>query len=243
MEIFFIQMLFIVCVSEQIGKHVYPTIRATWPEAQQYCRDHHTDLTPITTPWEEESLKNASIGKLSGYFFVGLYKNGRTWMWSGGGKATYLPWAGGQLYNFVLETVAVVCLPSCTNGWHNAYPIQSSHFLCFNLIVSEYKATWEQSMLHCKQNHTALTSLTSETEHLLTLREIKHDNITERVWIGLRYLGDHWLWVNGDPLQYEAWPQGDQDHQCPIYKRCGALTKGGLWENWDCKEKLNFICY
>ncbi|KAI4833367.1 hypothetical protein KUCAC02_016275 [Chaenocephalus aceratus] len=48
--------------------------------------------------------------------------------------------------------------------------------------------------------------------------------------------------INITVVEYEAWPQGDQDHQCPIYKRCGALTKEGLWENWDCKEKLNFIC-
>uniref|UniRef100_A0AAQ6AQZ9 C-type lectin domain-containing protein n=1 Tax=Amphiprion ocellaris TaxID=80972 RepID=A0AAQ6AQZ9_AMPOC len=71
--------------------------------------------------------------------------------------------------------------------------------------------------------------------------EIK--NITERVWIGLRFLGDHWMWVNGDPLEYEAWSQeGGQDHQCPIRKRCGALTNERLWENRDCQEKLYFIC-
>uniref|UniRef100_A0A3Q3FG11 C-type lectin domain-containing protein n=1 Tax=Labrus bergylta TaxID=56723 RepID=A0A3Q3FG11_9LABR len=67
--------------------------------------------------------------------------------------------------------------------------------------------------------------------------EIQHDHITERVWIGLRFLGDRWLWVDGDPLVYEAWPEGDQEHQCPLRKRCGALTKEGHWENWDCEEK------
>uniref|UniRef100_A0A3Q3DZV8 C-type lectin domain-containing protein n=1 Tax=Labrus bergylta TaxID=56723 RepID=A0A3Q3DZV8_9LABR len=94
-----------------------------------------------------------------------------------------------------------------------------------------------------EKTHTDLTSLNSKTERRLALSEIQHDHITERVWIGLRFLGDRWLWVDGDPLVYEAWPEGDQEHQCLLRKRCGALTKEGHWENWDCGEKLHFICY
>uniref|UniRef100_A0A3Q3KT97 C-type lectin domain-containing protein n=1 Tax=Labrus bergylta TaxID=56723 RepID=A0A3Q3KT97_9LABR len=116
-------------------------------------------------------------------------------------------------------------------------------FFCFNLMVDEVKKTWEEALEHCRETHTNLTSLNSETERLLALSEIQHDRITKRVWIGLRFLGDRWLWVNGDPLVYEAWPEGDQEHQCPLRKRCGALTKEGHWENWDCEEKLHFICY
>ncbi|XP_029286597.1 dromaiocalcin-1-like [Cottoperca gobio] len=117
-------------------------------------------------------------------------------------------------------------------------------FFCFNLIVPQFKKTWEQAMLYCRHKHNELTSLTSETEHLLALSEIKHSNITERVWIGLCFLGDRWLWVNGDTLEYKAWPiSGDQDHECPMQKRCGALSKEGVWENWECWDELNFICY
>ncbi|XP_070684537.1 dromaiocalcin-1-like [Pempheris klunzingeri] len=104
--------------------------------------------------------------------------------------------------------------------------------------------TWEDAQWYCRDKHTTLTSLVSETENLLALRKIRQDIITERVWIGLRYLSDRWLWVDKHPLVYQAWPQGgDQDHQCPAWKRCGALTKGGLWENRDCQERLHFICY
>uniref|UniRef100_A0A3Q3EYU4 C-type lectin domain-containing protein n=1 Tax=Labrus bergylta TaxID=56723 RepID=A0A3Q3EYU4_9LABR len=127
-------------------------------------------------------------------------------------------------------------------GWRG-FSSQHARFFCFNLMVDEVKKTWEEALEHCRETHTDLTSLNSETERLLALSEIQHDRITERVWIGLRFLGDRWLWVNGDPLVYEAWPEGDQEHQCPLRKRCGALTKEGHWENWDCEEKLHFICY
>uniref|UniRef100_A0A3Q3FJF4 C-type lectin domain-containing protein n=1 Tax=Labrus bergylta TaxID=56723 RepID=A0A3Q3FJF4_9LABR len=82
---------------------------------------------------------------------------------------------------------------------------------CFNLMVDEVKKTWEEALEHCRETHTDLTSLNSETERRLALSEIQHDRITKRVWIGLRFLGDRWLWVDGDPLVYEAWPEGDQE--------------------------------
>ncbi|XP_065810640.1 snaclec 5-like [Labrus bergylta] len=110
-------------------------------------------------------------------------------------------------------------------------------------MVDEVKKTWEEALEHCRETHTDLTNLNSETERRLALSEIQHNHITKRVWIGLRFLADRWLWLNGDPMVYKAWRNGDQEHQCPLRKRCGALTKEGHWENWDCEERLNFICY
>uniref|UniRef100_A0A3B3I2N6 C-type lectin domain-containing protein n=1 Tax=Oryzias latipes TaxID=8090 RepID=A0A3B3I2N6_ORYLA len=118
-----------------------------------------------------------------------------------------------------------------------------SNFFCLNLIVVQEEKTWEEALEHCRGNHDDLTSLLSETENRLAQREIQDPTITQRVWVGLRFLGDTWLWVNGDPLEFQAWTQtGDPDQQSPVQKRCGALTKQGEWENRDCQEKLNFIC-
>uniref|UniRef100_A0A3P9MJ99 C-type lectin domain-containing protein n=1 Tax=Oryzias latipes TaxID=8090 RepID=A0A3P9MJ99_ORYLA len=116
-------------------------------------------------------------------------------------------------------------------------------FFCLNLIVVQEEKTWEEALEHCRENHDDLTSLLSETENLLAQREIQDPTVTQRVWVGLRFLGDTWLWVNGDPLEFQAWNQtGDPDQQNPVQKRCGALSKQGEWENRDCQEKLNFIC-
>ncbi|XP_029911381.1 dromaiocalcin-1-like [Myripristis murdjan] len=111
-------------------------------------------------------------------------------------------------------------------------------------IIIKEKKTWEDALEHCREDDTELTSLISETDLLLAQREIWKAQTTDHVWIGLRYLADSWLWVNGDPLEYEAWPQqGDQDQRCPNWGHtCGALTKEGLWRSRDCREKLHFIC-
>ncbi|XP_070768019.1 dromaiocalcin-1-like [Enoplosus armatus] len=103
--------------------------------------------------------------------------------------------------------------------------------------------SWEEALEHCRETLTDLISLASTKDRFQVLSKIQHNHITERVWIGLRYLQDRWLWVDGEPLVFQTWLQGgDQDHQCPLWKRCGALTKSGQWESWDCQKKLNFIC-
>lgn len=251
MEIVVFKMLFIVSyslvtVSLQFGKHVYVRHHQHgWYGAQKHCRDHFIDLSPISTGRVERKLKNATTGQVEGEFWIGLYKDGTQWKWSGGGNATYTQWDDDEPDDNTFEVAGGVCWHHCTQWtrWHNVGPSMHLPFFCFNLIVMKHKKTWYQALQHCRQAHTTLTSLSSETEHLLALSEIQHDHITERVWIGLRFLGDRWLWVDGDPLVYQAWPQGDEDHQCPIWKRCGALTKEGLWESWDCQDELHFICY
>ena len=248
MEIVVLKMLFLVGLSVaqmQIGKYVYVPLPLSWDKAQLHCRKYFTDLAAITDQREENRLKNVTTGKVYGMFWIGLYFDNEYWMWSGGGRATDIPWASDQPNDIQHQKGGFVCWSKCNwPGWHNYPSSRQLPSLCINLMVMKTTETWEQALQHCRAKHTDLTSLTSETEQLLVLSKIEHDDdITERVWIGLRFLGDSWLWVDGNPLRYEAWAEGgDQDHLCPVQRRCGAFTKQGVWENWDCQDRLNFIC-
>ncbi|KAM9314802.1 snaclec coagulation factor IX/factor X-binding protein subunit A-like [Pholidichthys leucotaenia] len=118
-------------------------------------------------------------------------------------------------------------------------------WMCFldGMMLKEEKMTWEEALWHCEQTQSTLTSLSSEADNTLALKQIQKSYTLELVWIGLRYLGDRWLWVDGSPLQYEAWSTGrNQDIQCPTLNRCGALTKEGVWVNLDCGTRQSFIC-
>uniref|UniRef100_A0A3Q2CTJ8 C-type lectin domain-containing protein n=1 Tax=Cyprinodon variegatus TaxID=28743 RepID=A0A3Q2CTJ8_CYPVA len=90
------------------------------------------------------------------------------------------------------------------------------------------RKTWEDALEHCRKNDGDLISLLSEVENHIAHSRIHHSALTQQVWIGMRYLGDSWMWVNGDPVLYTAsTTKGDQDYQCPRLRRCGALTKEG----------------
>uniref|UniRef100_A0A3Q1GG76 C-type lectin domain-containing protein n=1 Tax=Acanthochromis polyacanthus TaxID=80966 RepID=A0A3Q1GG76_9TELE len=141
-------------------------------------------------------------------------------------------------WRFGIQVIKII--HSASSSWFQVPLFPLSTNVSYTAKPDE-KMSWEDALIHCREKQTDLTSLISDTDLLLT--QTKINLFTERVWIGLRFLGDRWLWVNGDPLEYEAWSQeGGQDHQCPIRKRCGALTREGLWENRDCQEKLNFSC-
>uniref|UniRef100_A0A3Q3SIR0 C-type lectin domain-containing protein n=1 Tax=Mastacembelus armatus TaxID=205130 RepID=A0A3Q3SIR0_9TELE len=132
-----------------------------------------------------------------------------------------------SVFGYISFTILIKAVSVNADGWHPLYVecnIYWMYFVCLNLIMVDVKKSWEEALQHCRQTHTDLTSLLSDTERLLALSEVQQAQITDPVWIGLRYLSDHWLWVNADPLLYEARPQGDQDHQCPVEKHCGALN-------------------
>ncbi|CAJ1084182.1 macrophage mannose receptor 1-like [Xyrichtys novacula] len=239
--IFFI--VFCTAVEEGSGEHIFVSLEKTWYEAQAYCREKYTDLSFITSQSEQNRLQAAS-GQNITTGWIGLHKesiNSSVWKWSGGEHITYQNWGYWQPDNYNgRESVVQIWYGG---KWNDFEPSFELPFYCISVTAVQVRRTWEEALEHCRETDTDLASLHSEWEMHQVLSGIQHDHITEGVWIGLRFLGDRWLWLDGGSMLYEAWPEGEhQDYQCPIQKRCGALTKGGRWGNWDCEEKLNFIC-
>uniref|UniRef100_A0A3P9PZL0 C-type lectin domain-containing protein n=1 Tax=Poecilia reticulata TaxID=8081 RepID=A0A3P9PZL0_POERE len=104
----------------------------------------------------------------------------------------------------------------CCKEWKWKSGDDTCNFFCVNMVPVAEEKTWEDALDHCREKNTDLLSLLSFTESQMAQGEIQSSAYTEPVWIGLRYLGNSWMWVNGDPMPYEAWPEGDQDHMCPI---------------------------
>ncbi len=233
-----ISLIFLfAAVKGDFVKHIFVPTRMPWHEAHAFCTENYTDLSSISSQSDQDKLTAAGGAGASGW--IGLHRdpvNMTAWMWSGGGHITYHNWLPGQPDNFGSHENYGYIMP---NGkWNDEDGSKAMPFFCISIGKVRRRRTWEEARMHCRNKRTNLISLMSETDNLLAKRGFKK----ERVWIGLRFLHDQWLWVNGDPLVYQAW-SGDQDQLCPLRKRCGTLTSEGLWENWDCQDKLRFICY
>ncbi|KAK1142793.1 macrophage mannose receptor 1-like [Acipenser oxyrinchus oxyrinchus] len=63
----------------------------TWAEAQQYCRQHHTDLVIIKSASENEDMKMKAPASP---FWIGLFNN--PWKWADEENATFQNWNIGQ---------------------------------------------------------------------------------------------------------------------------------------------------
>uniref|UniRef100_A0A8C8G537 C-type lectin domain-containing protein n=1 Tax=Oncorhynchus tshawytscha TaxID=74940 RepID=A0A8C8G537_ONCTS len=214
----------------------------TWEKAQQYCREKYIDLAFISNQDEVDELNNIST---TDYVWIGLYRDPshpREWKWSGGWNSSFRFWEKGQ--------------PNNLNGIQNCVDVKNHEmndkqctekypFLCFdlNVVLVKENKTWEEALEHCRKHYTDLTSLLSENEQLLVQRMMNSKGAqTDHVWTGLRFLASEWLWVNGDPLEYQAWTGGRLPH-CPAqHLRCGTLAREGeLWGTRDCEERRNFL--
>ncbi|KAK6477817.1 macrophage mannose receptor 1-like, partial [Huso huso] len=98
----------------------------TWTEAQQYCREHHTDLVSIKNASENEEIVKKAQGKP---FWIGLFNE--PWKWSHqGDNYTFHNWSNGQPDNRGGGENCVMMRQ--TGGWHDASCNSQKSFFCCN---------------------------------------------------------------------------------------------------------------
>ncbi|MGH0143134.1 UNVERIFIED_CONTAM: hypothetical protein FKN15_053227 [Acipenser sinensis] len=120
-----------------------------WTEAQQYCREHHTDLVSIKNASENEDLVKKAQGKT---FWIGLFNE--PWKWSHkGDNYTFQNWASTQPNNTGGNEKCVV--KDVTNGasqsrgeWNDVECSLKLPFFCFDdhMAILRVKLTAPRGM-------------------------------------------------------------------------------------------------
>ncbi|XP_054892016.1 C-type lectin TsL-like [Poeciliopsis prolifica] len=213
----------------------YYSYMKTWEAAQSFCREKHDDLITIRNEMEIREF----------YWYeswLGLYRENDTspWKWSTKDKiATFFNWDVHEPDS----NEHCAYKESFTSKWRNGECDQKHTFMCYDeslTLVKENK-TWEEALEHCRtlnkvHSYDLATLSTDDDNHFA--QEKAQLATTEEMWTGLRYLGDEWVWVGGEPVQ-------DQDiPSCPA-ERCGVLEKNGnsSFSSRDCSQRRNFFCY
>ena len=212
------------------GRNIYVSRQLTWSDAREYCKEHHTDFSSINNLEDDDSEKRDT--------WTGLYKEASdTWKWLNGTNAlSILLEDEKHNYKCVVQTKTGLTAANCKKN----FP-----FYCFQsslMLVKESK-TWKEAMEHCHSMDKELVNLPSESALAEVLQASKTAQ-TAQVWTALRYLGDSWLWVDGTPVEYLPWSQGEMPY-CPAWTHhCGALSVvEQRLKSWDCVDQLNYICY
>ncbi|KPP71364.1 hypothetical protein Z043_109738 [Scleropages formosus] len=221
-----------------VTEHFFVSNKMNWVEAQGNCRKQYTDLSSVRDEQEMEQILQTLGNQGTGW--IGLYRtlNSDKWLWSEGGNSTYRKWASGQPNNYFGENCVKV-----ENGWWNDY-FCGVHLPSFcsqemrKMVVVQETMTWEEALVYCRTNYKDLVSLLSQKELIVAQQKIGVAQGTYW-WTGLRYLGDRWMWVNGDTLNWTSL----QLAQCPVKPfHCWALSSNPTGDNRFCEEQLGFIC-
>ncbi|KAK3563807.1 hypothetical protein QTP86_034657 [Hemibagrus guttatus] len=160
--------------------------------------------------------------------------------WSDGSVLGFSKWNHKQPDNPDTED----CVQTSNNGWSDEDCNKDFTAYCYTwepqvIVVQEMK-NWEEALVHCRTHYTDLVRLTTERD-LILVNKRSMEIQTPTFWTSLRFMDGLWYWVNQTSLVSDE----TSLPSCPARPfRCGARNiKDGVWENRDCEEKMNFICY
>ncbi|XP_054914694.1 C-type mannose receptor 2-like isoform X4 [Poeciliopsis prolifica] len=240
------QCCFIDC---QLYEFHYINENKTWTEAQQYCREKHTDLVTVTNMKDMKRLINISDGDIK-EAWIGLYDqtNGtRTWYWSLPGlefNESETKWNKGEPQDYWYYNCGILGLNAT---WFSDYCRYSSFFLCYDETntthkyhLIEEKKSWLEAQSYCREKHTDLISGMKQLQDEEVKKLMNYGSI--QVYFGL--FRDTWRWSDGSSFSFRHWNLQFNDEQ--YNGRQCAMTvfdNGGRWRNEKCDEKKPFICY
>ncbi|XP_038138511.1 macrophage mannose receptor 1-like [Cyprinodon tularosa] len=140
------QSCFINC---QLYEYHYINELKTWTEAQQYCREKHTDLATVSNMTDMKRLLSTRAGD-NRDAWIGLYDQTdgiRTWYWSLPGvefNERETNWNQGEPndYGNVPENCGALLKTNRIQKYH---------------LIKERK-TWQEAQSYCREKHTDLIS-------------------------------------------------------------------------------------
>ncbi|MBN3281500.1 PGCA protein, partial [Polyodon spathula] len=205
----------------------------SWTEAQQHCREHHTDLVSIKSASENEEIVKKAQGKP---FWIGLFNE--PWKWSRqGDNYTFHNWRNGEPDN---QAVNEKCVGMSRSGeWYDAPCNNRLAFFCCEGSSSGqcfYEGTgktWQEAQSYCRNQSRDLPSIQDQARVNELIGLILSTNATA-YWIGLYHDKESWQWSSGGDVIYSNWEP---------YLFCASVNAEGEWEDSVCDQRNYFMCY
>ncbi|XP_051258432.1 C-type mannose receptor 2-like isoform X2 [Dicentrarchus labrax] len=211
-----------ICYNEtNISRKKFHLINDTmsWPKAQNYCRENHTDLVSGLNQLNDPDLKE----QINSYdVWIGLFRD--TWRWSDGSHFSFRNWD----LKLFQDDDSKKCAMTMLNGkWGSDDCNTTKSFFCYEdeVILIQESKTWEEALNYCTENYRDLVSITNPHQQIWVQEKTKNAS-TPFVWLGLRYTCslDLWFWVSDELVCYDNWNSSATTDNC---YSAAAMDKGG----------------
>ncbi|XP_043101248.1 lactose-binding lectin l-2-like, partial [Puntigrus tetrazona] len=103
--------------------------------------------------------------------------------------------------------------------------------------------SWTQAQTYCRLHHSDLATVNSQTE-LNDLLKSLPSGFKDTFWLGLYRTDGYapWVFSDGSKSLFSSW-QSSQPNNADGIQYCVYTTVNGYWNDWDCSDKLPFMCY
>ncbi|XP_066580076.1 C-type mannose receptor 2-like [Amia ocellicauda] len=238
------------CLARQ---YVFVNKPLTWTEAQQYCREKHTDLASIDNAEELDRLLNAADSAYTGQAWIGLYYEMNSWQWSltesafyRGVQLEYHMWRLGEPNNHGgKENCGVTDI---YGQWRDFVCGVQLAFICYEetsnatqrYVLIDKAKNWTEAQRFCRKNYTDLVSVRNQSENEEVMKAANGQNM----WIGL--FRDPWKWSDQRNFSFCNWNPGEPNNYGGN-ENCGTvylwMAVSGTWGDIPCSWSLPFFCY
>uniref|UniRef100_A0A3Q2QXR8 C-type lectin domain-containing protein n=1 Tax=Fundulus heteroclitus TaxID=8078 RepID=A0A3Q2QXR8_FUNHE len=173
----------------------------TWTEAQQYCREKHTDLATVSNMADMKRLLSNSPGdKMDAW--IGLYDSpdvNRTWYWSLAGEEfneSETDWKEGEPSDRGNRHEGTENCGRLQNTpkWDDTGCQWQEYFLCYD-GENFHKKTWQKAQSYCREKHTDLVSGLKQLQDGELEKVMESEGNEPPIFIGL--FRDSWRWSDG----------------------------------------------
>ncbi|XP_058503804.1 macrophage mannose receptor 1-like [Solea solea] len=236
--------------------YYYINQNMTWFQAQNYCREHYTDLATFDS-YDDISMLEPTLTYKTAW--IGLFDDPKSWKenlgnesnswrWSVTGEAgntTFEAWASGEPSYTNGSESCVIMNPDGT--WGDAICASAYSFVCYTVTNQSEKVyhfiltvkSWNSAQEYCRQHYTDLAMIENAEENALVFSKTGNPNQTS--WIGLYRVP--WAWSDGSHSSFKNW-RGIQPDNLAGNQHC--VVEVWPQHNWDdipCRLLQPFICH
>ncbi|KAI3375696.1 hypothetical protein L3Q82_004002 [Scortum barcoo] len=155
-----------------------------WTQAQNYCRQYHTDL--VSGLSQLENLPNDI--KSENKSWIGLFRD--TWRWSDGRNFSFRNW---DLYSFKDNEETKKCAMTVSDGlkWRSGNCSEKKPFFCYNVpdlsnaikdlerLKLQTKKEFKDAKTQLENHKEDIDSLKREVQELVKHKEIISENVSQ----------------------------------------------------------------
>ncbi|XP_036419811.1 macrophage mannose receptor 1-like [Colossoma macropomum] len=257
-----------ICYDGKTKSYIMIHKQMSWPDAQHYCRNNHTDLASVRNMTENQRIANIAGGS---EVWIGLY---RTRLWSDQHNSSYENWRP-DLYDVPeepdngLTVMGAYCNQHCTaisfsdsGQWTDENCLATLPFVCYNSeffsrsscvphqyhFINEPK-TWAAAQRYCRENYTDLATFDNVEEVNRVIMTVG-SSYSGLAWIGLYDDLNSWRWsldedgfYKENERNFRNWfimkPKNPGGNRLCVY----FSDLDGTWYEYPCNSNLRFICY